>query len=1769
MNTELSQLTFDKLRDFASRRRVLIAVRGLCVGVMALLIVMSAIAAADAIFIIKSQALRWVLSLTGYTLVALVVWLTCLRSLLRIPGSRELARLIEQAAPGLREDLTSAVELGAPQSDPRYDSPVFRALLQASVERRMSNVRVAALLPGGLIRGAALGATATLICCIALLLVPDLKFASRLTRALLPSAPVDRVSRVQVHIIAPNPADALAPHNDAVSVVVELTGGEAEDVIVETFRGDASVEDETLALKPAGGARRYAGVIQVGRDDVRYRVLAGDAVTRTFTIRTGARPHPVAFRKTYQYPPYASIDPRKVDEKHGHLEAIEGTTVELIIDSDQPVASGELRFEEAAGAKEKIAPIALVKLGDRQWRAEVPIKHSTLYKVHLVAGETGFENAFDPPYEIKAIPDLPPVIAVESPAKDMLSPPGEGVGVKLSASDDLGLAAVSQWVRVNGGEWSQVTLAGKPGRAWSDDRQWELYDLNLRAGDQVSTRFAAVDGAGNKTESSPVHITIAAGGLSTERMAGIEAKRRVLAALTALRTTADESTKTVAAVADRLPRAAELERRQLLQDAAMASRKLRDEADVCAAAIRSALKSNPAGSSAAELVALAARVAFVGDELATLAIAETELASIGNGALPTARHARAATFCLQAEASFKQFLVSDEADALLRDLLALAREQAGIAPHRSPDEPTAWQRLARRQLLVVSQVKQFEAMAAVMTPPDAAHLAVIAGAVKVLADARTETDKALAKPGKAAVMAQSERMRRALDGAVAALLPATRALARAATKERAAFAGADLDVTATLNPLLDSTRPAVMQANDPYWPALHRRLKSVGAAHEARSDADAVFVADLGLLRRAMTAIEARLKTEATDTVRARVDRVASALRVLETGHGVAEAHSTAAAMVSREKWHRDEAEAVTLHAREWSWLGVRIAKAQALVGLAGMPEEAVATVAAMGRSGPVVVIDTEMESRRMKGRVSQRRGGQFEQIASKLDEVKKLIAADMARARAVIAAEAPTLPQMMVAAAVAARKLEAKAVEHAEAQATPAEMKALAAAQQARDEKLDEIAEALRQDANAQDMMTEEGRDRARDADDATAMVREPAAKAAEAIKQAAAAADENQQRERLKDAAAQENRLAKALDKLVEHYEKLAEGKPEETRSALREAERDLGIKRELDAQFGRMERLAELANKPAAEQLAELENELKQNEAMKAELSDIAKEAAASAKESLEEAAEQERRVAQDLAAAAKAAKQAQPDVAGRMRELSRKANELSGKTPAIAQSAKKGTADDAAKSAAEAGKSLAKAGQVEPPENARDQEAAAKQAKALADALREANEKLKTAERQAADAADRLRKEEGDATAKLAIGNATNEERLKGAETMLHAKPRQDASRRAAAEAHAAAAKAADLAAEAEKLAAEAGKAAGAGDEAIKEGLRQQPAIAEAVKDAGEQVDRAARHEKRLENMRGAEALDRVKDGIQKDGAKEVNRAADQLARADDPAQAKPAVESAAQAIARQAEKLEQTLKNDRARGKAPGNAKSPAASGEAAAKDEEAAKWMARALDELDQANREAKEGPALALSPQAEKRLSPDGGMPAPGPANGEKDGEGSPGDGGSPSKEPGAGQGSKPPPGSPSASGGEASQAVREAAEAQRNAMAQARQQQGGPAAGGAMASKRPGGQPKNGPKGEGGEAPGGEGDAGKMAGGEGGKSGEGKGTSATGNRGSAKETGDLPEAVAGGTGEWGKLPARLAREMMEGQRDEVPAEYRSQVEAYFKAIAQKAKAK
>ena len=110
---------------------------------------------------------------------------------------------------------------------------------------------------------------------------------------------------------------------------------------------------------------------------------------------------------------------------------------------------------------------------------------------------------------------------MESPRSDLILPSNEVVDIRGKASDDYGVAKVSQLIRINDGEWTEVPLNQTPGKDVAIEHRWDLYEQRVKAGDLLTTKLLAVDLNGSRAESRPVRITVTSSGFESNRLTSL------------------------------------------------------------------------------------------------------------------------------------------------------------------------------------------------------------------------------------------------------------------------------------------------------------------------------------------------------------------------------------------------------------------------------------------------------------------------------------------------------------------------------------------------------------------------------------------------------------------------------------------------------------------------------------------------------------------------------------------------------------------------------------------------------------------------------------------------------------------------------------------------------------------------------------------------------------------------------------------------------------------------------------------------------------------------------------------------------------------------------------------------------------------------------------------------------------------------------------------------------------------------------------------------
>lgn len=1762
MRGTLDPLTQGKIDAFARRRRRLILVRGICAVVSILLVTMTLLAIVDRFFYMPDEA-RYAMSGLAYVAAFIGAWYTCARLVWRSLDPRELARLIEGVRPDLREDLISAVELGDPHGQAQWESEEFREILQTSVARRMESVSVAELLSFQKISAWVWVATGVTTFVIALLLVPGLRYDSLLLRALNPLANIERISRVKIHILEPNPAERSVPQGDIVTVRVETEGPETKHVYLESFPVGKKTERVEMAL---ASGRQFESSLVVGREPMQYRIRAGDAMTRKYTLTSFPRPEAVAFKKTFIYPEYAH-KPNRVDEEDtkGDLSELEGSIADLDIRVNQEVTSAKITIEVGG----KPSDIPLKSTGTPlHYRAQVPLDASATYRVHLVSQQTGFNNKFSPQYEIHPMADLVPRVVLEEPTTDLLVPPDDVVAVKGYAKDDIGLRKVIQAIKVNSADWKETVLSETTALEYKVGRMWDVYELRVQPGDHVATKLIAVDLKGNRAESAPVHLTISARGFDPQRLVPLAAKEALYSELIAFRDAVRAADKRVAEAAGA---GDELQKKTAANAAAGDIDKATMAADSVETKGKEALRVSRTGREGADLILAVRLVKRLKED--TLLAAKAELEK-GTPAAARELIAKAVDRANTVEDAYKEILACEEAVASLNDVKDLSRDQQAI--HRqltgalSIKDPKAYDRLARRQGVAAAQIETVEGVLQVLATRSPAGLNErVAQLKKQLAVTRTALKDALGKSMDEKLTGPSQAMNGQVQAALNTLHGVEQDLARRAEQARAALdkksepSFADVQETSTrikelaaLQAKNDAGEAARLKEKEQSarsvarWKAARVQLEARAGVEEVRKDSDPFFVADSSLGGRAMQSVlDDHLATpKAAKTVET-LAIVEKAVRTLETGHGLAELSTSLRELSEGERWTGSTANRTTRHPKDWQWMDVRMQSLPEELKAAGMSAEAATALSRNWRGPAGDAVRREMNERHHPNRNPLPVAQNVERLSSDLGKALTEFAPLMDEARKALQKLVPSLAERLEKLSEAAKEIQKTTAEKADKapQAEQAQTKTEAAKllenQQAIDKQIEEVVAELRRDANTQDLFTEKGRDRARDADDAVAMLQQSPPKAEELLNQAAAAQQPKSQEHALDQAAEQQGKLKDALHTLAEHYKNLANAKPEDTRPELRKAEEALGIKDQLDKQYAQMERLAELAQQSPDALKAALENQLKENEAMQRELNRLTQNSLDRAEQALNQAAQQEQQAAQQQEAKAEqnkgladqakkiaeeARKMAREDVPKSQQE-SAKANAPAAQQPLeqAKQDLEKGANDipqnfDNAQAAAQnldqAAQDLNKAAQdlknaqamdnkaaqqaqqqaAQAKQNAAKEQKEAQQAQAQAQQAQQQaaqqQQQAAEAQRQAAQApqdqamqqkaqAAQQAAQQAQAKAQQAQQNANKEtaEAQQAQAAAEQAQAQAEAGQQAAQHAGEEAQHAAELAQQAKGLAQQFQQAAQAN---AQQAQSQQAQVQQQLQNAQADIQQAARNEQSLGEAMQAQQLGQVAQGVQEANQNQVGQAmkAAQQANAQQAAKADQAAQAAIEAQAK-------ALADARgAQPQQPENGAQPDGNSPLA---DAAAEFLAQALN---------------ALNGQGKPEQGQGQGKPEQGQGQGQ----------------PEQGQGQ-----------GEAGQAMAAAAQAQAASMRQGRTPGQGQMPGQNPMSNMPG---------------------------------QGKGASV---QAGPMAEGNLPAGALLKPGDWGKLPPRLAKDLMEAQRESLGGEYKHMVETYFRVIGEKAREK
>ena len=486
---------------------------------------------------------------------------------------------------------------------------------------------------------------------------------------------------------------------------------------------------------------------------------------------------------------------------------------------------------------------------------------------------------------------------------------------------------------------------------------------------------------------------------------------------------------------------------------------------------------------------------------------------------------------------------------------------------------------------------------------------------------------------------------------------------------------------------------------------------------QCRVDADNQFAADAGMTHRAITHLMTQYGQGDPKElyVPNAFSEIGPAWQILEAGHDLQDVRGLLDNLLQLERWKSREVSGRTDHPRQWDAVNGRFEQAIKRLRSARIPDDVRQKIESVRWTPAYRDASSRITERRWKRDRSVSAASDLREIKDDFDEAREMLLPVMAEARATIAKYVPTISEMAEQIAQQVRELEeettdaADAIEQAAAEEDPqAEQQAedqlaqLEADQERINEQLDDLFEALVEDANQQNLLDEEERERARDVDDSIAMIKEPAKQMNRELQEAQDAPAAEQQAEELAEAAEEQEKTAQALEQVAQHFENLESGENvAETREQLREFERETGIARQMEQQYEEVNSQPLEHMQTSADQslLEQLEEELQQNPAMQQALSEIAEQTVEDARDALEEAAETDRELQQANERSDTDFQQQKRELAEDLRELGQEASQLARQMVEQARSAaQQAKAPEAQKAFEEARNELNEAAQT---------------------------------------------------------------------------------------------------------------------------------------------------------------------------------------------------------------------------------------------------------------------------------------------------------------------------------------------------------------------------------------------------------------------------------------------------------------------------------------
>lgn len=527
----------EKLQSLIGRVRRLLFLRGLFATIAAALASILVIMAIDASFTLFSDLARWALSLCGFAFTLGIAWHFLIHPLSKTLTLTHIARILETRHPELQERISSAVELmRSDDPDSIKGSQELIAEVVNSAVIDVKDVEPESEFDNSKTQRFFYVAVTTAAIVLILLAIWPRQTGILFARAL---APFLDIGNAYSNTLTVDPGDIRVPIGESVTVRMSIQNRHIRRVTLRRSTeeaGSESVERMSLQETAEDGSQTFSMTFPAVAESFRYRINAGSAVSRYFTVEAVPLPGVESLSLRYDYPPYTGLESREVESNDGDISAVEHSQVTVKARLNKAAARAVLSINETLTPSE---PVFDNENNQVSWRFPLNPGTTGTWKLNLT-DENDFENR-PATFAIHAVPDRTPEITITAPQiRELKLNRSETLPIKYNIKEDFGFSAIDLVVRRDSEADPQTISQPQPapggggmqswnGNAMLDISKLRLTDqttkltVQLRVRDNLPTNF---DGP-HEVSSDPITIILDINAQSLVKQA-IEADRREL-----------------------------------------------------------------------------------------------------------------------------------------------------------------------------------------------------------------------------------------------------------------------------------------------------------------------------------------------------------------------------------------------------------------------------------------------------------------------------------------------------------------------------------------------------------------------------------------------------------------------------------------------------------------------------------------------------------------------------------------------------------------------------------------------------------------------------------------------------------------------------------------------------------------------------------------------------------------------------------------------------------------------------------------------------------------------------------------------------------------------------------------------------------------------------------------------------------------------------------------------------------------------------------------